>query len=577
VVIVGVNAYHGDASACLVVDGRLVCAIEEERIVRKKHWAGFPVESIRWCLKRGGVSIGDVDYIAVSRAPWSHLPLKVMTVLKNVTNIGFVTDRLRNVTKVRDVRAAIAEELGAGLRAEVVNVEHHRAHIGSAFLVSPFDEAACVSVDGFGDLVSTMRGVGRGNAVEILDWVGFPHSLGICYTAITQFLGFWNYGDEYKVMGLSAYGEPTYLEAMRRIVTLRPGGTFKLDPAYFLHARKGVAMTWDGGEPSVGQIFSDEMIRLLGPPRAKGEELSQRQKDIAASLQAWYEEVFFEILKGVHEKTGSDKLALAGGCVQNSLANGKIQEKTPFRDIYIPPAAHDGGTSVGAAFWTWNVILGRPREFVMESAYWGPDFAETEMAEALASAGVSFEELPEDDLCRRVAEDIEAGKIVGWFQGRTEWGPRALGNRSIVVDPRRAEMKEVLNSRTKRREWFRPFAPSVLEEKGGEWFEAWSAVPFMERVYRIRAEKRDLIPAVAHVDGTGRLQTVSRATNPRYHKLIEEFGRRTGVPIVLNTSFNENEPIVNTPEEAVACFKRADMDVLVLGRYYVSAKPGDFR
>jgi len=579
--ILGLNAYHGDSSACLVVDGKLICAIEEERIRRIKHWAGLPTEAVKWCIGYAGIDIKDIDHIAISRDPSAHIHKKILRVLTRAPKLGFLKNRLQNVSRIGDIKEDIAGALGiegAQIKAKVQNVEHHRAHIGSTFLVSPFDQALCVSVDGFGDFVSTMTGIGRGNTIEITDWVEFPHSLGVFYTALTQFLGFWKYGDEYKIMGLSALGEPEFLDEMKKIVRLKGDGLFDIDTSYFLHDKEGVDMVWESGEPAVGRLFSDRLADSLGKPREKGEELTARHQNIAASVQALYEEVFFHILNSMHKRHHIDKLTLTGGCIQNSLANGMIFDKTPFKEIYIPPASYDAGTAIGAAFSVWNVLLGKERSFVMDNPYWGPEYGATSISHELGTAedelrkrGCKTAEIKdEEELCRRTAGAIAEGKIIGWFQGRTEWGPRALGNRSILVDPRRQEMKDILNERIKRREGFRPFAPSILEDFVSEWFENNYPVPFMEKVYTIKSDKRELIPAVAHADGTGRLQTVSRAMNPRYYTLIKEFNKLTGVPVVLNTSFNENEPIVNTPRDALNCFLRTKMDVLVLNNFYVS-------
>lgn len=570
--ILGLNAYHGDSSACLVHDGMLVCAIEEERIRRQKHWAGLPTESVRWCLEYAGATLGDVDYIAVSRNPSAHLHKKLLRVVRSIPSLGFLRARLQNASRIGDIKGGIALALDvdpSAVNARVMNVEHHRAHLASAFLVSPFEEAAVASVDGFGDFLSAMRGHGRGGGIGIADWVEYPHSLGILYTAITQHLGFWNYGDEYKVMGLSAFGDPEGARAVDRLVRVKGRGLFELDLHYFLHHTEGVDMVWEDGIPRLGRLFSDALTGLLGPPRAEGEEITQRHRDIAAALQASYEKVYFGLLRDLAEQTGLGKVALAGGCIQNSLANGKIYDQTPFEEVYIPPAAYDGGTSVGAAFWVWNIELGNPRGFVMHSACWGPEFDDGRIEAALRAGGLAYEKYGGETLVREVAGALSEGLVVGWFQGRTEWGPRSLGGRSILADPRNPRMKDILNARIKRREDFRPFAPSVLEERVGEWFERTEPVPFMEKVYPIRAGKRDLLPAVTNIDGTGRLQTVSRETSPRYHALITEFEGITGVPMVLNTSFNENEPIVNTPESAVECFLRTRMDMLVMGDFIV--------
>lgn len=465
----------------------------------------------------------------------------------------------------------------------MIPVEHHLAHLASGFFCSPFEEAACLSVDGFGDFVSTMVAHGRGSRIEVLDRVCYPHSLGVFYTAMTQFLGFPSFGDEYKVMGLAAYGEPRFVDEVRRLVPARGDGSFALDLTYFRHLTEGVDMTWEEGSPTLGTLFTPKLEELLGPARNSAAELTQREKDIAASMQAVYEERFFDLVRKTLTATGSKRLALAGGCALNSLANGKLFERTDVREIFIQAAAGDAGTSLGAALWAHHAVLGRPRDgFVMEHSCWGPEFDAGTVRRAIALALPGSEArdgryavdggelqirtaLDEETLVRDTARAIASGLVVGWFQGRSEWGPRALGNRSILADPRRADMKEILNRKIKRRESFRPFAPSILEERTGEWFTESYPDPFMLKVYPIRPERRAEVPAVTHVDGTGRLQTVSERSHPRYYRLIRAFEAETGVPMVLNTSFNENEPIVNTPEEALDCFLRTRMDQLVMG------------
>ncbi len=577
--ILGINAYHGDSSACLLIDGKIINAIEEERINRIKHWAGFPIESIKWCLSDARISINDIDYIAVSRNPSAHLHKKILRALTKTPSLDFLKSRLSNVTKIGEIKSQIAKSLNIDIsliKADIENVEHHLAHLGSSFLVSPFPEAACVTIDGFGDFVSTMRGFGKGKDIKIFDWVEFPHSLGIFYTAMTQFLGFWNYGDEYKVMGLSAYGKPVHLNELREIIKLKDNGLFELDTSFFLHDKEGVEMVWNNGQPLIGKSFSDKLINLLGNPRDKNGEINEHYQNIASSVQAIYEEAFFHILNDTYKKTKTDSISLAGGCIQNSLANGKITNKTPFKNIYIPSASYDAGTAIGAAMIVWHTKSNQPRKFIMEHSYLGPVFVNIEIESEISKQTLKEKEylieFIEDEtmLCQKAAKHIEEGKIIGWFQGRTEFGPRALGNRSILVDPRRKEMKDILNERIKRREWFRPFAPSVLEEKVGEWFEEDSPVPFMEKVYKIKNNKRPLIPAVCHEDGSGRLQTVSLNTNGRYYNLIKQFEVITNVPMLLNTSFNDNEPIVNTPKDAIECFLNTKMDSLVIGNFIVS-------
>jgi carbamoyltransferase len=565
-----------------VVDGRFVAGVEEERFRRIKHWAGFPEQAIRFCLEElnGGdrSSIAGITALAVARQPRAYLARKALLALSHPRSLRRALGRARNLRQVASLEDRIAASFG-GTAPRLHPVEHHLAHVASAFFCSPFEEAMCLTVDGFGDFVSTMMAVGRGNAVEVLDRVHFPHSLGLFYTAVTQFLGFPGFGDEYKVMGLAAYGEPSFADRLGQLAPARPDGTFALDLRYFRHLSEGVDMTWDDGSPELGTIYTPVLEQLLGPPRRPGEELTQRHKDLAASLQQVYEERFFSLVRALQRRTGMKRLALAGGCAMNSLANGKLFDRTGVEDVFIQAAAGDAGTSLGAALYVHHAVLGARRNgFVMDHSYWGPSFGMTEIREAIAAAipqsngrdgdwgEIRIESISDEDrLAAGTAEAIATGAVVGWYQGRSEWGPRALGNRSILADPRRADMKDLLNLKIKRRESFRPFAPSVLEERTGEWFTIDYPDPFMIKVYPIRPEKRALIPAVTHVDGTGRLQTVSRRANPRYWQLIAAFERQTGVPMVLNTSFNENEPIVNTPAEALDCFLRTRMDRLVLG------------
>ena len=565
--ILGLNAYHGDAAAALVVDGELVAAAEEERFNRVKHCAGFPAQAARWCLDDAGIAPEDLDHVAIGRDPKANLVPKLARTIRHGLSARYLRQRLENAARVRDVGAELARALDVDpkrIRATTHNVEHHRAHAASAFLVSPFEQAAVLTVDGFGDFASTMLAVGRGNRIEVLDRVLFPHSLGILYTAVTQWLGFPKYGDEGKVMGLAPYGEPAQLERMRELV--RPSdGVFELRLDYFTHHEEGVDMTWDEGTPTVGRIYSDRLEEAFGPAREPGSELTPLYEDVARSLQEVLEEAYLHLVRSLQERTGLTDLCLAGGVALNAVANGRIRPETAFDGVYVQPAAGDSGTAVGAAFHVWHEVLDGARGFVMDHAYTGPEYSDAEIDAALSSAGVTAERVDDARLFAEVAERIAAGDIVGWFQGRMEFGPRALGNRSILADPRRPEMKDVLNERVKHREPFRPFAPSILAEATGEWFEQDYTSPFMVLVYKTRGEMRHVIPAVNHVDDTGRLQTVEERVNPRYHRLIREFGRQTGVPVVLNTSFNENEPIVMTPADAVRTFLETRIDLLVLG------------
>lgn len=572
-VILGINAYHGDASAALLVDGTCVAAVEEERISRVKHQSGFPVESVRRSLEMAGVSPIDIDHIAIGRDPLSNLYRKLSYGLLHPPGVSFVRSRLRNAAKVMDVKKSLRAALGKEkLRARFHRVEHHRTHIASAFDCSPFEEAACISLDGMGDFVSTMWGSGRGSKIDVWGSVNHPHSLGHFYQAFTQYLGLHRFGDEFKLMGLASYGEPRFKEELKDVVSLGDDLQFRLNLDYFTHHKRGVDMTWEEGTPEVGGFWSPKVAEVFGPPREVGSEITARDEDLAASVQAVLEDIALEMLRRLHSRSGSKNLAMAGGVALNCVLNGRIQEDTPFEEVWIQPAANDAGISLGAALWVCHQVLGRPRAWVMEHAYLGDDFDDADYKSALEAAGLNYDVVDDETLFDRVAGHIADGDVVGWFQGRMEFGPRALGNRSIVCDPRRPDMKDTLNSRIKHREPFRPFAPSILEDKTGDWFERSYPSPYMLLAYEVRPEKRQAIPAVTHVDGTGRLQTVRRDQNPRYYELIQTFEKKTGVPVLLNTSFNENEPICCRPEEAVDCFTRTHMDVLVLGNYIIDSK-----
>ena len=578
--ILGINAYHGNASAAIVCDGRLVAAVEEERFNRVKYAAGFPAQAIRYCLQETGLTLANIDHVAVPRNPYARLGTKLFYAIRMPS---FARGRLKVLRKFTGVREALAQAFDvdpAKLTAAFHRVEHHQAHLASAYFVSPFERAAVLSADGLGDFASTMWGTGEGGELRVDCSISFPHSLGLYYTAVTQYLGFLKFGDEYKVMGLAAYGQPEQLDEFRKIVRFdkhsKKNG-FRLGLEFFIHHRTGPEMSWAEADktPTLGKLYSEEMPRRLGQTRAPEEPVEQQHRNLAASLQARLEEVYLGMLKKLAESTRQKAVCLAGGVAFNCVANGKIFEATPFERVYVQPAAGDAGLAVGAAFYVWHQILGKPRSFVMDHAYWGPGFANSEIRKAIDGSsvrqgGYAVAELQESELVRRATALIADGKILGWFQGRAEWGPRALGNRSIVADPRRAEMKDILNRRIKHREIFRPFAPSVIAESTGEWFTRSDPSPFMNMAYPVRPEKRDKIPAPTHIDGTGRLQTVTREANPRYWELIRAFRDATGVPVVLNTSFNDNEPIVCRPEEALDCFLRTQMDALALGDFLIT-------
>jgi len=578
--ILGINAYHGNASAAIVCEGRLVAAVEEERFNRVKYAAGFPAQAIRYCLQEAGLTLAEIDHVAVPRNPYARLATKIFYALRMPS---FARARAKVLVRFQAIPEALAQAFDIDpkkLRAQFHRIEHHHAHLASSFYCSPFERAALLSADGLGDFASTMWGAGSGSRMKIEGAIAFPHSLGLFYSAVTQYLGFLKFGDEYKVMGLAAYGQPDQLDLFRDIVRFQNGSAgngFKLGLDYFSHHRTGPETSWAEADktPTLGKLFSEGMEKRLGPARAADQALEQRHRNLAASLQARLEEVYLGMLKKLAERTGLKAVCLAGGVAFNCVANGKIFDATPFKEVYVHPAAGDGGLSVGAAFFIWHQILGRPRSFVMDHAYWGPQYSREEIrravdSNALAQKGCTIAEFRGEELMKRAAEIIADGKTLGWFQGRAEWGPRALGNRSIVADPRRPEMKNILNRRIKHREIFRPFAPSILAEAASEYFEKSHPSPFMTLAYPVRPEKRDKIPAPTHVDGTGRLQTVTREANPLYHALISAFRDLTGVPVVLNTSFNDNEPIVCRPEEALDCFQRTQMDALVLGDFLIT-------
>src|SRR6266568_2317537 len=587
--ILGLNAYHGDSAACLFADGKLIAAAEEERFRRIKHWAGLPTSAINYVLEDGKVSLGEIDHIAINRKPDVNNLRRLGFVLTHWPHPKLMAQEIRNIRSAASVQETLQANYRIEIKAEVHHVEHHLAHLASAYLVSGFNEAACISIDGFGDFASTAFGVGQGSEVKIDNRVYFPHSLGIFYSALTQFLGFRHYGDEYKVMGLAPYGEPNYLEPLREVVRIRPDGSFRLNLKYFRHHIVNVSHTWKDCAPEVGTLYRRALVDLLGPPRQPNESIEQKHKDIARSVQATYEKAFFALLQSLHKQHPSDNLAIAGGCAMNSVANGKVYRRTPFKKMYCPAAAGDAGGAIGAAAYVLThvgdqhsavsdqtVLTSDLRPLI--SAYLGPESNEEEIhalidwkKKEIADSRCTIAYIGDDEeLLKKTAQAIADGKIVGWFQGRMEWGPRALGNRSILADPRNAGIKDVLNAKIKRRESFRPFAPSILREAVAEWFETDDDVPFMMKVFQMRAKYREMVPAVIHVDGTGRPQTVQKETNPRYYRLIEHFRDLTGIPLVLNTSLNENEPLVCYPEEALKCFLRTQMDILVLRNFWIA-------
>jgi carbamoyltransferase len=580
--IVGLNAYHGDVAAAVLRDGQLIAALEEERFARTKHVAGFPARAIERGLAMAGATAADVDIWAIARGRRVHLLQKARFALTHRPGAALLGQYRNTAGKSARIPEVIASTFGlpaADVDARARFIEHHPAHLASAFYASGLTDAAVCAIDGFGDFVSLSIGEGRGGRMTVIDRVFFPHSLGMLYLAITQYLGFKKYGDEYKVMGLAPYGKPAHADAISKLVRLESRGRFRLDLDYFRHWSGDITMNWDSGEPAVPDVYTSRLIELLGPARSPDAPVETRHEDLAASVQRVFEDAAFHVLRGVHARVPSEALCLAGGCAMNSVANGKIRSHTPFTNVFIQPAAGDNGTALGAALEAWHAGGARSTSPRMAHSYWGTEYDADTIAAVIRDNGVTgphhCDWITLDDeaaLCRETAARLAAGHVVGWFQGRMEWGARALGNRSILADPRRRDMRDVINQKIKFRERFRPFAPSVLAESIDDYFVGAVHDPFMIQVYPVRPDKREVIPAVTHVDGSGRLQSVSRDSNPRYWALISAFHRETGVPVLLNTSFNENEPIVEHPEQALDCFLRTDMDVLVMGPHLLQKR-----
>ncbi len=567
--IVGLTTL-GDSAATIIKDGEIVAAAEEERFSRRKHHSGFPYEAMQYCLDEAGIGIADVAHIGLYWKPWV-LRHKAMQALKSavISRDMFKARVDRGVAQVGESYLGMLRH-PRRIRDHFGNsdfkfhfLEHHQCHAASAFFVSGFDQAAIMTWDGTGEDTTTLFSRGDDKTIRTLKRIKLPHSLGQFYSAVTNYLGFDMFeGDEWKVMGLAAYGKPEYYDFFaKRVLSVNGNHDFKLDIRVLDHH---LAKYYQ---------FSEALTNELGPSRAKGEELTEKHWNVAASAQKVLEDTALHLLSGLYEQTRSENLCMAGGVAFNSVMNGRIMTETPFKNFFIQPAAGDAGCSLGAALLVWHSRLQQPRKFRMEHAYYGPGFSSEDCAAALRAAGLSFETLPDEQMLPRVAELLAGGAIIGWFQGRMEFGPRALGNRSFLADPRRSDMRELLNKKVKLREWFRPLAPSMLKEAADDLFGHPHYDPFMITVLNVLEEKRDKIPAVVHVDGTARPQTVSRHTNPRYWGLISEFEKLTGVPLLLNTSFNVQEPIVLSPQDAINTFTRASFDALVLENNLVVRQP----
>jgi len=590
--ILGISCFFHDAAAALLDNGVLVAAAEEERFSRRKHDSGFPELAIQFCLDQRGISPRDLDYVVFYEKPFIKFERMMMTILgTSPRSLRLFREAMVKWAEEKLwVKSLLKTHLGIG-DEKLLFVEHHLSHAASAFLCSPFDEAAILTVEGLGEWTTATMGVGRTTrdngsettTLSIQKEMRFPHSLGLLYSAFTAFLGFEVNEGEYKVMGMAPYGEPRFVKEIMKLIDLRGDGSFALDLSYFTYHH------------SPDQTFSRKFEALFGEPRDRRarfvtrqtspfddpnpptqEEMdrNQRYADIAASIQHVTEEILLKMANTLHSETGSRNLCIAGGVGLNSCANYRIWRETPFENLYVQPAAGDSGGALGAALYAQNILLGQRRQFVMDQAYYGQAYDDDAIAGFLSEQNLAAEKIEDDEKrMDRVVEALVNGQVVGWYQGRFEWGPRALGNRSILADPRRADMKDIVNIKIKFREAFRPFAPSILAEATEDYFDLPNAINqlparFMLLVTPVKAEKQGALPAITHIDGTGRLQTVFKETNPRYHRLIEKFGEATGVPVVLNTSFNlKGEPIVNTPANAWNTFSNSGMDLLVLGLY----------
>ena len=565
--VLGISAFYHDSAAALLRDGELVAAAEEERFTRRKHTAEFPVHAIRYCLQQAAVGPAELDYVGFYEKPLVKFE-RILTSTLATWPRSFGQFRRAMPVWLRQklyIKRLIRKSLGLGRGQPILFLDHHLSHAASAFLASPFEEAAVLTADALGEWTTTAVGYARGSEIVLEREVRFPHSLGLFYSAVTAYLGFRVNDAEWKVMGLAPYGEDRFRAQMDELLQVRPDGSYRLNMRYFAHHH------------SARSIFNGHFVRLLGrPPRLPGEPLEDFHRDLASSAQKKLEEALLAIARQLHRDHPSANLVLAGGVALNSCANYRLLAETPFENLFIPPAAGDSGGALGTALYITNTILGEPRRCVMRHAHFGPGYAEEDIRRELSALGLTCRRTEDEaELAAETARLLREGKIVGWFQGRMEFGPRALGARSILADPTRPQAKDEVNRRVKFREEFRPFAPSVPRERAAEYFEMPTpASPFMLLVVPVRPEKRPLIPAVTHVDGTARLQTVDRETHPLFHRLLMEFGRRSGVPVLLNTSFNvRGEPIVATPQDALSCYFRTGLDALVIGPFILTEKP----
>ena len=574
-IILGVNAFHADSAACLVIDGQLVGAVAEERLgSRVKHSSAFPEYAIRRLLNDAGITLRDVTHVAMARDSKANYGAKVRYVAQHpMQTIGAVAEHFRRNRQIQSTvehLASVCEEDPDRVKFETIYVEHHLAHVASAYYLSPFESlTAGLSYDGSGDFASLLAARCEGNSIQVLDRVTLPDSLGFFYTALCQFIGFDHFGEEYKVMGLAPYGKDRYRKEMSELLKQNGNGWFRLSKGYFgMHEGGASGAVDEQGHVLMDRFYTNQMTGLLGSPRNRSAEVTQREMDIARSTQVRFEEVAVHCVNHLHSLVQTEQLVMAGGCALNGVANARILRDTPFTSPYLQAASSDDGTCLGAAYYVWHQILGREERFHMQHAFWGPEYSDEYIGAVAKKSEYQLMICENNEELVEIASSLlSEGLVMGWYQGRSEWGPRALGNRSILANPAIPTMKDTINTKIKRRESFRPFAPSVLKEEVGTYFEQEVDSTFMMHVVKIRTEWRDKLPAVTHIDGTGRLLSVDRDSNPLYHQLISSFKKKTGIGMVLNTSFNENEPVVDTPEQAYDCFNRTDMDALCLGRY----------
>ena len=572
--ILGINFLHSDTSSCIFKNGKLIAAAEEERFSRIKHTSDFPLKSINFCLNEAGIDISNLDIITINSNPYSYLGKKILFTLKNLKRFVLAQKSLSNIKKKLTIKKLISLNFQDRFKGKIVYLDHHLSHIASSSFFSDFDESVNLSIDGFGDFASAGWGTLIDGKLSIDKKVLFPHSMGIFYQAITQFLGFKNYGDEYKVMGLSSYGKPIFESEISKVLFNTNFG-YKLNLDYFVHHNQSIIKNDKKGQIVYKDLYSKKLIQLLGPERLSTEKINQRHMDLAKSVQSIYEKTLFNLLNDLYEKYRIKNLTLSGGCAMNSVANGKILKNTKFEKIYISPNPGDAGGSIGSAL----LFLNKNKikiEKKINYAYLGKNYKNDEIENIINNKKLEnnffIKKFSEIELLDITAQELSDSKIVGWFQGKMEWGARALGNRSILADARNRNIKDIINSKIKRRESFRPFAPAILSENVKDWFEINKEVPYMSEVYNILENKRGNLPGITHVDGTGRLQTVNESDNPRFYRLIKKFHEKTNIPILLNTSFNENEPIVESPEQAIDCFLRTNMDILILENWMIKRK-----